>query len=426
MVTTFSLRKSLREIPALRSLSGQDLDTIVDRLIVKTYRPGDVLWRTTTNLDILGIIQSGEVIVEQRNNGTTQSYAELAAGDFVYPKIKNTAQQITTIARAKTDVKLYVLSAEQLAISRSEQSLPNAALITRQYNLPISWHHAWAIVITVLVLFLTWSDLTRIASGMLFVTSNQVQSTYSYHEAIQLLQYAQGLDKNAVFAHNQEGYLWFQHDSSQRAEIAFSKAVELDKTSGPALNNLAVTYTKIGSVRKALSIQERAAQNDPNNAIVQYNLGLILMQSDDHVGALRAFTEAGYITPMWVMPYLQQSNLYILEEDYGKAETAARAAIQLAPTQQPAHLILAIALYHQGKNIEALNSIESALKINSDNSVSKFYEALIVSSFGEVDTAIYMLEQIIQSTKDQQQIARIESEIEALRRLSQNPSSQIR
>jgi len=93
----------------------------------------------------------------------------------------------------------------------------------------------------------------------------------------------------------------------------------------------------------------------------------------------------------------------------------------LDPGQQSAHLVLAISLYEQSNNEEALTSIENALQIDTNNDVAGFYKALILSKLGEFEPALLILQQLLVSTDDPLQVSRITVEIEAIHQYLENP-----
>jgi tetratricopeptide (TPR) repeat protein len=113
-------------------------------------------------------------------------------------------------------------------------------------------------------------------------------------------------------------------------------------------------------------------------------------------------------------------------QDYVNAEREARTAIKLDPTQESAHLIMAIALYNQGKNQDALRFVDSALKISPNDNVAIFYKGLILSNLGEFDSALSILQDLLKSSNNDQEISRITVEINALYRYMDNASLRTR
>ena len=419
MSTSISLRRSLRKIPAFRSWPGQELEKIIELIICKEYKPGDVLWRTSTRTDYLGIIRSGEVVLEHQIYGSIIRTTRLFAGDIVLPNNLKTANTHSVIlTRAATEVKIYVLQMEQIDITQSRWSDVDVNLHPKDKHKQYSyWNRFWIALVAILIIFINWSDLTRIISGVLYLASSPTsQFGYDNQKYMMLLQYAETVDKGAVFAHNQEGYIWFHRNDLQNAEAAFVKAINIDLANGPPLNNLGVTYFVNKQTPQSIEYLQKAAQNDADSAIVRYNFGVALMKQNYYKEAISELKEASFIDSTWILPYIQLGFIYIETGDYVRAEQVARTAITLDVTQQSPHLILAIALYNLDKNQEALKSIENALKIEPNDRVSMFYKARILNNLGEFDTALSILDQLLKSTTDPAQIFRITEEIEALQR----------
>jgi Tfp pilus assembly protein PilF len=386
------------------------------RMICKEYKSGDVLCRTKTQADFLGIIQRGEIVVEYRTNGSVIHYARFHAGDRLRLRsMKGVNKNLVVLARAVTDVRLCILHSEAEVNLRSKWLVPDD--VTRvsapRWNQRVPWQRYWAVFVAILIIFLTRNDASRILSGILYLSAQTRQSPY---DSIPLLRDAEFFDRGAVFAHNQEGYAWIQANDLRRAGTAFVNAIHIDPTNGPALNNLAVTYFVVGQSKLAVDLQQRAVQSDPDSAVVHYNLGLILMKQQSNAEAIREFKEASYIDPTWVLPYIQKAFLYIQLQDYIDAESVSKEAIRLDPSQRSVHLILAIALYNQDKNPEALRSVENVLQIDSDDVIARFYEARILNNLGENNMASSILQQLLKSANAPPQITRFAAEIEALHR----------
>ena len=426
MSNSVSLRKTMRRLPSFASLSGRALDAIIDQMVCREYKPGEVLWRTGHKLDFLGIIQSGEIIVEYRLHSRVVHSVMLQAGDFIQPIDSSVMKHGESIlARASTHVRLYALLKEQIAEFQLDQLEPqkNSSLSSHFVRLA-SW--AFTTVTAISIIFLGWQDLSRILSGSLFLISEQIlQPKADYQSTVKLLKYVETLDSTASFPHSEEGFIWYSQENFEHAESSFMNAVNVDINNGSALNNLAVTYFTRREFQQALPFQQRAAQADPDNAITHYNLGLLLTQEGDLSNAIREFKEASYITPSWELPYKQRAYIYLQMRDYSSAEKEAIVAIRLAPEDQASHLIHAITLYNQGKDRDALEAIENALKIMPEDETSRFYKALILARQNNFEKSMSILQQLLNEAKDPQQISRINAEINSLQRNLQIPESEI-
>lgn len=425
MTTSVSLRRTIRKIPAIRSLPGHELDAVIDRMIYKEYKPGDVIWHVNAHANFLGIVQRGEIVVEHRISGSVIRSTKFSAGDIVRSRENGTHSRATVLARAVTDARLYAFNGEQAEIFLKSNTLRSNVQpgSMPRHNLYISWRKFWAVIVAVFIIILTWNDAMRIVSGVLYGMSGRLdQPANDYQRSMQLLGYIESVDQGAVFAYNREGYILFQSENLQQAEGVFIRALDIDQANGPVLNNLAVTYRQTEQIPQAVSYLRRAVQNDPDNAIVRYNLGIVLMEQDDFLEAIREFRQASYINSTWVLPYIQLGFLYLQTGDYANAEKSALTAIQLDPAQQPANLILGIALHNQGRDTEALEFLEKVLQVTPDDRVASFYKALVLRDMGELDAALSILEWLRQTSRDQEQVSRITAEIVVLNYSLQNNS----
>jgi len=369
----------------------------------------------------MGVIQKGEIVVEYRANGSARRSTHLTAGSCFQPPDWNAERNVSSVsAYAATDVTLYALHSEKLRTLQSRCPTLDAVL-TPAYQGRIRgplWGKLWAVIVAVVIVLLVWHDATRALSGAFYLVSDELPPPVGYQE-IFLLSYAMFLDPQAAHTYNKEGYTWAQMASKRLAIASFAQALSVDGANGPALNNLAAIYFTDGIAHKATAFQQRAAEADPNTAAIRYNLGLMLTEQGDYLGAARTFKEATRIDPNWALPYLHLSFINLQIEDYGQAEQAARTAALLDPAQQSAHLSLAIALYQQGKSQEAHTSIGRAMEMNPDDVVSRFYQALILHDLGDHNQALLILRQLLNSPAGAQQRARIASEIESILRFSE-------
>ena len=226
------------------------------------------------------------------------------------------------------------------------------------------------------MIVLARDDIARIASGLFYLSSTQGKNAALQNpRSMSLLEAAQKVEPGAAFPYNEEGYRWFQQDQKRDAASAFDAALTRDPTSAPALNNLGITYFSLGDLPQAAHYLQEAVGQDPDNAISRYNLGILLMQLQDPSGAIREFRESGFIDPKAASPPLQEAYLYQQIGDYADTEPRARSALHLDPSLAPAHILLGIALYNQGKEAEALASFTQALSLQPGNRTAAFYQA---------------------------------------------------
>jgi tetratricopeptide (TPR) repeat protein len=403
MASTILERRVLRRIPVLRDLSSRELEDAQKRMVFRSYAAGEVIWRTRGPLQCSGYVRSGEIELEYRVDGSPIRTTRLVAGDPLPRLLRSPRPRETVIARAITDVRLKFLPEPQLIKSRATVSGP-----TWMYWL-------WPVLLLLLVIILARGDIARIASGLLYLSSAQVEdAALQDSRSMNLLEAAQTVEPGAAFAYNEEGYRWFQQNQKWNAATAFDAALARDPSSAPALNNLGITDFFQGDLPQAAHYLGQAVGQDPNNAITRYNLGVLLVQLQDPSGAIREFREAGFIDPKAASPALQEAYLYQQMGDYINGEERARSALQLDPSLAPAHILLGIALYNQGREAEALTSFTQALSLQPGSRTAAFYQALILGHLKQYAAALPVLQELLASSADPAESARIQAEIDAL------------
>ena len=116
-----------------------------------------------------------------------------------------------------------------------------------------------------------------------------------------------------------------------RAVKLFQKVLKIDPAFADARNDLAVELIVCGEIDQAKDELARLTQMDPHFLMAYTNLGAILCE----------------------------------QKNYSEAERVLRRAVNLAPTSAKVNLLLAVALYQQGKRgSETRNAIEFAAKSN--------------------------------------------------------------
>jgi tetratricopeptide (TPR) repeat protein len=403
-------RRTLRRIPALRSLPSGELEEAQARMLLRSYQAGEVMWRTRGPLHFSGYVQSGEIELETRVDGVPVRTTRLCAGDPLPSRaLQNRRPHETMIARAVTDVHLAILP--------ELQARPAAREIQRGMN----W--LWPVLLLLLVVVLARDDIARIVAGLLYQASNREgAAAVQDPRSMGLLEAAQKVDRRAAFAYNEEGYRWFLRNNIPGASSAFQEAIASDPANAPALNNLGITYYSQGKPVQAAGFLQQSMVQDPDNPVARYNLGITLMQLADPAGALRQFQEAGFIDSKDASSLLQQAYLYQQAGDYAHAEQRARSAIQLNPSQAPAHLLLGMALYNQGREADALASFNQALMLEPGNRVAAFYRALILGHQKQYDAALPVLYELLVASPNAGETARILAEIDALYRFKTEPA----
>ena len=412
MASTMLERRVLRRVPTLRDLSSRELDDVQQRMVYRSYRAGEVIWRTRGPLRFSGYVQSGEIALEYRVDGFLVRITRLAAGDPLPPRqLRMRLSHEMAIARAITDVRLKILPEPKVVKPRAVPRAESVYLL-------------WPLILLLLVILLARDDIIRIASGLLYLSSTRGENALLQDpRSMGLLEIAQKVEPGASFAYNEEGYRRFQQNQQRDAAAAFNAALARDPASAPALNNLGIAFFSEGDLPQAAHYLQQAVGQDADNALTHYNLGILLLQLQDSSGAIREFRESGFIDPNAASPPLQEAYLYQQMGDYSNAEQRARLALQLDPSLAPAHMLLGIALYNQDRESEALTSFTQALTLQPGNRAAAFYQALILGHRKQYAAAVPILQELLASSTDAAESARILAEIDALHHFQAEPTA---
>ncbi len=283
----------------------------------------------------------------------------------------------------------------------------------------VPWQRLWWTLVALLVVALTWHDLLKLASGLSYLAAERLHQNQQTGAALDLLSYAKRLSPDFPLLYNKEGILLADLPHGQGGAMQFARALAVDESHGPALNNLAVSSFAEGELDKAVKLQQRAVASEPNNAQIRYNLGVLFIEQGKLVAAAHAFREATRIAPNWPRPYVQLSTVQLALEDFARAEQAARKALRLAPLDQMAHTALIVARFHQHKHDEMLKAVEVAAHLFPTDQTITFYTALALQKTNRSAAAQDMLRAIFFSTDDHQLLVRVSQEYLTL--LNQKP-----
>lgn len=155
----------------------------------------------------------------------------------------------------------------------------------------------------------------------------------------------------------QLGHLYWREMRLPEARRQFTRAITVMPMNSPGFNGLGIVFAASGQHVAAMEAFERAAQIDPQNAMVVHNLAL------EHL-SLRAFAEA---------------------------EKCLRESLALAPNYLTAHVNLARVLEEQGRLDEALASYERVLKDEPRNAFILSKAGNVLLKQGKPDEAVERL-----------------------------------
>jgi tetratricopeptide (TPR) repeat protein len=116
-----------------------------------------------------------------------------------------------------------------------------------------------------------------------------------------------------------------------------------------------------GKLEESIAHCRRALEADPENAAAHNDLGVLYLTDGQTEKAREQFAQAAALQPAMAMAHVNESFAWLALERPGDAESSARKALQLAPHDRRANLLLGWSLtaqFHFSK--EALETLRLA------------------------------------------------------------------
>jgi len=159
-------------------------------------------------------------------------------------------------------------------------------------------------------------------------------------------------------------------DAAQQQLVLYQKQVKdkSDQTIAAQKSTQAAEAARAGEKQKAAALYREAIAALPGNAGLPYQLALVLNDLNDTEGERTALEQAVRIDPNFALAQYQLGILDSRNGDAASAEQQFRLAVKAAPGYVQAWIALASTLAVESRSPDALQAVESALKIDPTNS----------------------------------------------------------
>jgi tetratricopeptide (TPR) repeat protein len=202
-----------------------------------------------------------------------------------------------------------------------------------------------------------------------------------------------------AFAHNLLGMVQGNLKNYPEAEAALSKAIELQPTWAPPHANLANLYLAQGKKQEAIAKFEAALDANPRNAAAYMSLALLYERDKDYPNAMAVYERALKQNPDF---WAAANNLaFLLSEhsgqaqDFERAVTLAKGALESRPGDPSIMDTLAWAYYQQGDYSQARDLLEKATGASPDTAIFNYHMGMVLYQTGEKDAARARLEKAL-------------------------------
>jgi tetratricopeptide (TPR) repeat protein len=168
-----------------------------------------------------------------------------------------------------------------------------------------------------------------------------------------------------------------------QAITALETAVALDPTMAAARYNLGLALLDRGRIEEAATRFREAMGLQADYAEAHCNLGHCLAELGQFEEAAAQCLRALALKPELVEAQSTLGNIAVGRHDLEAAEAAYRAAVTQRPTMGGAWCNLGVALFRQGRNAEALEACDMALKFSPELADAHWNRALVLLQRGD-------------------------------------------
>ena len=126
---------------------------------------------------------------------------------------------------------------------------------------------------------------------------------------------------------------------------------------------LAASLVKVNQPEQALVVMMELHQYKPDDAIIIYNVGLVLIHLMRYEDAIRCFQRALELMPDNIEFLMSLGLAFYKNHDFEHAKTTYHRIVNLAPQHVDAHFGIAWALQAEGRIAEALASYEKVVEL---------------------------------------------------------------
>jgi tetratricopeptide (TPR) repeat protein len=222
--------------------------------------------------------------------------------------------------------------------------------------------------------------------GLCYAKSSRVD------DAIQCFGRAISLDSQDAEAHFNLGVLLSGKKDVDGALIRLGQAVNLNPEE--ARYSLALAEALLDGKRYSIAVEFLNAVRPKFENLGQfhYTLGLAFYGQHNAPAAIEEMQKATELDPRMEAAYYFLGNTYALAEQYEKAASAYRQAIELNSNSLPYYSRMALVAGKLGNSEEVIGSLQQVVRLDPDDVVSRLNLAKVLAKTGRVSEAIEQLQ----------------------------------
>ncbi len=224
-----------------------------------------------------------------------------------------------------------------------------------------------------------------------------------FDEAVKALRLSLQLSPKHLETHNQLGFLFARQGRLEEAIVEFKAALQKNPQYTKAYNNLGIAYAEQGEYEQAIAHFQKAMEVSPEDPEAYYNMGETYSRLQSEKEAIGYLEQYLRLAPKDQNTYKVRKSLDKLK-GLALAKTSYRdkqierqvESLAMAEAPKDAHYQAGVALYREGKLVEATGEFQNSLAQGGDIVANNMYLGAIFSRQGRTQQAEKAFQKVLQ------------------------------
>jgi tetratricopeptide (TPR) repeat protein len=396
----------LQNIPIFSALPTKKRHLLEAKLRRFEFAPGKCLILQGCSGQFLGILESGQLVLESAHSQTQTLTSGQYFGSEMLQDGKPSAFTITT----QRETKLWVLNrADWLDVSASLHTRRSSAKSTR-------WRKVGFLL---LVMIISLAMLVLILGPPLLEDANHklphlVADAGRPHLAEEYLRFVIRWQPESARVYADLGEILFLQDKEDEAIKAYQQAISLDEYLPWIHNNLGVLLLAQGAANQAVNHFQVAVNLNPGNADAHYNLGNAYYSLGQREAAAKAYQRALDLDPNQLDVRAAEAGILLNE---GRLEEA-REAWEEVLVEEPGHLLAqkglgVIAVMEEDPSL-ALPYLEAVRTADPEDVTTRLYLGLALVALDRPAEAAGELKYVVEMGADPELLELAETHLQMI------------
>ena len=193
----------------------------------------------------------------------------------------------------------------------------------------------------------------------------------NWEQAEQLAQRLGEIVGEEVAAQQALGLAYHGSNKADDSYLAFRRAYELNPDAARPVASLVKAYVERGESDKAVAFLKKVVADNPENTIAYHLLGQLSLKREDVRSAIGYFNKVIELSPESELGYLSVGGIYLSQGDFRNAEKVYSQGAQAVPGSLTLAINQALLVEHLGQLDRAIELYEQLLQSNPDVLVAR-------------------------------------------------------